>query len=62
MCDIERLATMLGILKELCTAKHIMLRLPPWLSDDCDSFGMVKILRDIDTAEFNNAYLGLTFD
>lgn len=62
MCDSEGLTAMLGILKELCTTNQIMLRLPPWLSDDCDSFGMVKILGDIDTAEFNRAYLGLTFD
>lgn len=62
MCEKENLATMLGILKEICKASQIMLRLPPWLSDNCDSFGMVKILGTVDTTEFNNAYLGLPFD
>lgn len=62
MCDIEKLSTMLGVLKDICTTNYIMLRLPPWLSDNCDSFGMVKILGNIDTAEFNKAYLGLVFD
>lgn len=62
MCETQKLATMLGILKEICTTDQLMLRLPPWLSDNCDSFGMVKILKSIDTSEFNKAYLGLSFD
>lgn len=62
MCDNKNLTTMLGILKAICKTSQIMLRLPPWLSDSCDSFGMVKIIGAIDTTEFNNAYLGLPFD
>lgn len=62
MCKQEKLTAMLGILRKICTTDQIMLRLPPWLSENCDSFGMVKILKNIDTAEFNKAYLGLTFD
>lgn len=62
MCKQEKLTAMLGILRKICTTDQILLRLPPWLSENCDSFGMVKILKNIDTAEFNKAYLGLTFD
>ncbi|MEE0859238.1 MAG: GNAT family N-acetyltransferase [Acutalibacteraceae bacterium] len=63
ICDKKHLDIMLGLLKKICQSEKIMLRLPPWLSENNKHFGMVKILNNtVNTDEFNMAYLGLTFD
>ena len=53
---------LLSILKGLCKTDELLLRMPPWLADECDSFGMIKNLADINTDEFYKPYLGLVFD
>lgn len=63
MCEKESLNIMLGLLRKICKSSRVMLRLPPWLDDESESFGMVKTLNGgINTDEFYNAYLGLVFD
>lgn len=62
MCEGNAILNMLAILKRLCKTDELLIRMPPWLADECDSFGMIKNLADINTEEFYKPYLGLVFD
>lgn len=63
MCEKENLGIMLGLLRKICKSDRLMLRLPPWLDNENEGFGMVKAINGgINTDEFDNAYLGLVFD
>lgn len=63
MCEKVSLNIMLGLIRKICRSDRVMLRLPPWLSSENESFGMVKAINgEINTDEFDNAYLGLVFD
>lgn len=63
MCMPKHLKIMLGVLNSICTSKKLLLRLPIWLKNSNEHFGMINIFDDsINREDMISAYLGLTFD